>query len=769
MGRAFRIALLCSAGFSTIASPVFAQDASEQQSEVGEQTDQNSNVIIVTAQGRSQQLEEVPIAIAAFAGESLEQKAILDVETFVPQLPGVTLAESPFQRSISIRGVGSTGGNFGYEQSAPFFIDGIFGGRGGQFLVPFFDLDRVEVIRGPQAIFFGKNATAGAISINSARPTSDFYARFSGGYEFIDGGVNGEAVVSGALTDSIRARLAIRYSERGDYLFDTSTNEEVGGDKLFAIRGSVEVDLADNLEMYIKGEFADRKEDRRNQLVCLGGVTTVSDPFGNTVECVDDLRLSSGALAGPFAAPFPAGSDFGENDSQNVAVHLNWGLGDHNIQFISGYSAYSSTSQDGLDRSSLSLASSSTKDDFEQWSQEVRLVSPEGKTIEYVLGALYLKQDHINLTAVNQFLGPAGPMFGAPAGLPVIGDVVQTQQDAEAFSAFAQLTWNITDELSLAAGGRFTTETKHYSTDIFRYVGAAGVSVTASNFDTGAAFRTAGLSDLTRSEDVFDPSITLTWIPSSDATFYATYAQGTKAGGFEFFSRNLGLVLARPNLEYDEEEATSYEIGWKTSLFDRLLSFNGAIFHAQYDGLQNQILNTAIIGFETFNFDGEVSGVELDALVRLPAGLEIGGAVSYLDATFNEGSVNPFNPAQDFSGNPLPFAAEWSGNAFVRGNFDVATDLSINALAQVNYTGEYGFDAAFNAAENAPATTMLDLRLGLASNDGWEVAVFGRNVTDEEVRMYGAPTALTATFPGAPRGVARGQGRTVTVQFRFEF
>ena len=485
--------LFASVGTLAMLASAQAQDAQPSEPE----DDRRLQTVTVTAQGREESIQDVGVAITAVDGLQIKERGIADIENLVPETPGVALAESPFQRTIAIRGLGSTGGNLGIEQSAPFFIDGVFGGRSGQFLAPFFDLEGVEVVRGPQAIFFGKNATAGAVSIKTARPTNDFMASVSAGYEFENEGYFGEGVISGPFSDSVRGRLALRYNERGDYLNDTSTGGTAGGYEEFAIRGGLEFDLTENLEAYIKYEHAERDAARRFQLACANpAVTALPDPFappGTTVDCVLDENLTSGAAFGPLAGAFPPGGDTGENDSDNASLHIDWALGDHTLELITGYSAYGVEFTDGLDRSSIGLAASTVQEEFEQWSQEIRLVSPSGGQFEYVIGALYLDQTHDVDQSITQPF-PPDPMVLAALGLslpppnpPFLTDIIVGSQDAEAYSLFGELTWNITDTFRLSAAGRFTSEEKDFSPSVFRYFGGPAVQTTVFNFNPAAA------------------------------------------------------------------------------------------------------------------------------------------------------------------------------------------------------------------------------------------------------------------------------------------
>lgn len=719
--------------------------------------------IVVTAQGRAQQLQDVPIAINAISGATFEERVITNLESLIPQLPSVTLAESPFQKTVAIRGLGSTGGNIGYEQSAPLFVDGIFGGRGGQFVLPFFDLDRVEVVRGPQAIFFGKNATAGAISIVSARPTNTFYARISGGYDLHGAGNIAEAALSGPLFDNLRARISSHYSKRGDYLFDTGISRNVGGAREVGIRGSVEWDASPGISFYLKGEYADHKADRRFQLVCASSVIRQVTVAGASAECVEDQNISSGAVAGLFAAAFPPGSDFERNKSRNVTLRADITLGDHQLELTSGYSGYNSGNQDGLDRSLIGLATSTTQEDFDQFSHEVRLLSPIGGTVEYVAGLLYINAEH----AVNQTVSQTVPLLA--------GDYVAVKQKSEAYSGFGKLTFNFAENARISVGARYTHENKDYGSAVSRYLNPAVISsLSYRAIPAGPAI--VYLLDLDRSESSFDPSITGEWNVSEDMLLYASIARGTKAGGFEFFPR--GLVPVSPTqlvtaeaVEYEEERALNYEAGFKSTFGNGIAELNGSFFYNDLKGLQNQILNIANLGFETFNAQrAHSAGFEIEGFVKPVDELKLGGSLSYLDAEYDNFEF----PARgvNFTGNRLPFAPKWSGNAYLDGEFMLNSGLELSTHFQLNYTGSMSFDASNAVVDNGRPYATFDLRVALkVPANQLEFAVNVRNLFDrDDIRLFSNPSLLSLALPAAnPRGVLLAEGRTIFLTAKKEF
>ena len=744
-----------------------------------------SDEIIVTAQGRQQSVQDVSISIDATPGLELQERVIVDVENFALDVPSVTIAESPFQRSIAIRGVGSTGGNYGYEQSAPFFIDGVFGGRAGQFLTPFFDLDRIEVVKGPQAIFFGKNATAGAVSLNAARPTDDFYASVNGGYEVENGGWLAEGVVSGPLTDNLRGRVAVRGSRRGGYLTDEFTGEDVGVADDFGARIGLEFDASDNLSFYAKYEYAERDSDRRIQLVCNNPAGAPNFPNLDvgfvfppnlppfpfqpvTVECAEDNVISSGSLAAPFDEQFPIGGDIGDNDLHNAVLKTELAIADHTVELTTGYSAYNTRQRDGLDRSAAALATSDAGEDFDQFSQEIRVLSPLGGRIEYVAGFLYIDQTHELQQTVAQIVPPA------PFGPAPLGDFIDVAQDSRTFSGFAQLTLNITDEVRIKAGARYTNEKKEYVSNVTRTVDIAEIGALDIDNFPATPGNPSFSHDLERTEENLDPSVTVEWNPDDDTLIYATYARGTKSGGFEFFPRTTATIAVPADLlEYEEEEAVNYEVGFKTTVFDGAVVLNGAYFFTNLKGLQNQVVDLNVLGFITLNAEeAHVTGIEMETAATLTDALSFGGAFTWLSEAEYDAFTDPARGV-DFTGNRLPYAPEWSGTFHLDGEWPVAGDTTLRARLQGNYTGDRHFDAANVESDLGEGFFTLDARIGVTLPNQFELYVNGRNLMDkDDIRLVSQPTLvgpLPTTAAADPRGVLLAEGRTVFIGLRKEF
>ncbi|MBV1686286.1 TonB-dependent receptor plug domain-containing protein [Novosphingobium sp. G106] len=399
------------------ATPAFAQDANAPQS------DATSGLqdIVVTAQARNQSLKDVPVSVSVVDGATLQDKNLLRLDDIQFYVPNFKMTEVGITTSIFIRGIGS-GENQGFEQSVGLYIDGVHYGRAKQTQAPFLDIDRVEVLRGPQSILFGKNSVAGALSITTAKPTRSFKASVVSSYEFNANDFVTEGYVSGPITDHVRARLAMRYRDAQGFEFNLRTGKKNPQRDEFAVRGTVEVDLTDNLTATAKAEMS--RFDRTGRT----GQTFVSDPiavgpfagltygqvlynvFGQDASVLDEKRDGRRAATGEFS----------NNKMQTYSLGLDWKIGDYTLKSTSAFTRLKYNDNCDCDFIGADIFSAGFREKFDQTSQEIRLISPEFDSFDFILGGYYehTKQDYGDQIVVpgNSLLIPAinaqAPGFG---------------------------------------------------------------------------------------------------------------------------------------------------------------------------------------------------------------------------------------------------------------------------------------------------------------------------------------------------------------------
>ncbi len=763
--------------------------------------------VVVTAQKREQSLQDVPIAVAAMSGDKINDSGIVDLEELALYIPNVSINQGQATANLFIRGVGS-GTNAGFEQSVGLYIDGIYSGRGQLSRVPLtLDLARVEVLKGPQGILFGKNTIGGAISVTSARPDHEFESYVEGLYAPEDGEQIYTGVINGSLTDTLAGRLAVRY-EGMDGWWDNETLDSEGPDKdnLF-IRGTLLWDASDSVEVIVKYEHGDFETVERPHVVYQSDQPT--NIFGgNPFPVIDDHDRGA--------------SDIPQSDETTLdvaALTVNWDLEAGTFTSITGYAGYDTERQSNSDISALAALNRQLEEEYTQFSQEVRMVSPGGEKLDWIVGAYY-QQSELDISRSNPALDFAlsGPL--GVAALVLTEDIrvpSQFDQESSSWAVFAQGTYALTDTVRLGLGFRYNEEEKDldkatFSPGLGARAGASTV-VLANPASRGliSDLRSHSFQNLSRDESMATWSANLQWNATDSAMVYASISTGFKGGGYDEAYSNAGpqvrtgdLFTGEPDggiietgitsdiLEYEEETVLAYEIGAKMTLLDGAAELNLAIFRMEYEDLQVSSLVGDV--FRVGNAGESISqGLEVDGRWLMAEGFTLGGSVGYLDAYYedftgatctvpqtsdplnNPGCLNDDGTniapggsgGQDLSDETLLFSPEWSGNLNAEWILGLGDNLELRTNMDVNYNGSF-----FSALDLDPNTkhdsaTKVNMRIALADvGDTWSLALVGKNLTDEKTLVWKNDVALTNSnsYFGVPE-----RGRSVAIQARYRF
>lgn len=801
---------------SAIASttPVFAQDSAAFTLEE----------VIVTAQKREQSLQDVPLSVNAVGGEKMAEAGITNLEGMTGLVPNLTFNQTGIGTNVAIRGI-SSGINQGFEQSVGQYVDGIYYGRAQLTRAPMFDMERVEVLRGPQSILFGKNSIAGAISMTSAKPTDELEVKIGALYEPEHDEQQIDLVVSGPITENLSGRLAIMDRTMDGY-FDNEflDNDEQDDDEQF-IRGTLVWDASDDLSVTLKVEDGSFDTKGRN----IGVTAPTNTAYNDALNGLTALNSNRSALTGGAVDSITsAGSsyslntngedfertsngDFSENDMENVTITVEYGIGDYTLTSITGYNAYEYTEHCDCDFISASLIELTSEEEFEQYSQEFRITSPGGETIDWIAGIFYQENE---LEFSDSLLVPADSLL--PTGL--VASAINTtpasaadlaanaaafnstelmrgatsnrafEQDSELWSIFAQATWNMTEATRLTLGVRYTDEEKEASRRQY-HLDATG----AANAGLTGLFGAFGVEEHSiaddRDETSTTPLVTLQHDLTDDAMVYISWTTGYKSGGFDVRSNahpaeGSGGLAGIPSLdvegvfEFEEEEAESIEIGGKFTLLDGAAEMNVALFRTEYTDLQTSQFDGAL-GFNVTNAgEATTQGLELDGRWRVSEGLTLSGALAYLDFEYDKfpnsqcafgqtGQLSgPYAGQCDLAGKTREFTPEWSGSLTADYIRPLGDALEFRSTLDLIYSDDYFTSPTLDPRTEQDSYTKVNLRLALGASDGqWEVALVGKNLTDEEVMSFSnqLPTSTTFTqntgtayyaFYDRPRSVA---------------
>jgi len=728
--------------------------------------------VIVTAQKRTEGLQNVPIAVSAISGEKIVEAGIQGMEDLSSYVPNFNLFISPGGGSpaqIFIRGIGS-GNNLAFEQSVGMFVDGVYTGRSQQYLVPFLDVASVEVLKGPQGALFGKNTVAGAMIINSARPTDEFEAEVRGLYEFEYETKETVGMVSGPLTDRLSGRLAGKYRDTGGYMKNLVRRSDEPEVETMGIRGSLLFDANDNLEIYTKVEYSEVERTGSNgQLTLIDGNFRGILQHRDALTPLEDAKFDDKTTSNSFS---PEGADL---ESLNITLQADWDIGEHTLTSLTNYSDYEViTILDG-DFSDLLFLEQRPEEEFEQFSQEFRLSSPGGETVDYIVGAYFEAQklDAVNITDLNLRALSAENIAGSPVPAIELGVSAAYEQEAETAAIFGQVSWNFAEDWTFTAGARYSHDEKEGDlalrlTDFMstQDLQDAGTRAIATNLLGRVGFETGD----DRSSSNLSYSLNLAWDYSDDAMAYLRYARGFKAGGFNA-STTVTAPLAEGEVpeafEYDDEEVNSLELGTKMTFLDGAAELNLAAFYTELTDLQ--VSTFVDSGFVVGNAAESTSkGFEAEGRWIAAPFLNFSLSLAYLDSTYDDFPGAPCTTAQtlqgDGSGSAEDIAAvvaagcegytgAATGTTNLKGQvagrspeisstfitnviFPVGDSMLFRASVDVQYEDEVNDRTDQNYQDSY---YKVNARLGLASDERkWAVALIGRNLTDEITYGNGA-------------------------------
>jgi outer membrane receptor protein involved in Fe transport len=798
--------------------------------------------IVVTAQQRAQSLQDVPVSVAALDAEKISDAGVVDLEGLSEFVPNFSINETGISTTITVRGI-SSGINSGFEQSVGMYNDGIFYGRDQLARLPIFDMDRVEVLRGPKGILFGKNSIAGAVSQITAKPTDEFEGSITGLYEPDHGEQDLRMVLSGPLSETVSGRIAILDRSMDGYMKNTFTNQDEQREDEQLVRASLRWDATDNLTANLKISRANFDTVGRNLEVYndtnhIAGLNTMQ-----TFQVDSELnRITS------------MSPNFSNNEANNATLSFDWQLDGLTVTSTTGVVGYDSEELCDCDFTGAKVFDVDRIEKYDQFSQEFRFASELGNTVDYIGGLFYQTneldyEDTINLTdptvatkvletiatnysdisASKQAAAAAayaandmaayGAALTEAGGYGVKSAVLSNRvipaapgastkrefdQDGDVFAIFAQATWNITDNLRLTAGGRYTKESKdatrsqrHFKKDgtaALPVVGTANMALLAPSVSDVPGF-VASLDDAyvhnalfsafaiepyekingSDDDESFTPLVSVQWDADDQTMLYATWTQGYKSGGFDARSNahpdatvsnvektNSANPLTSDPLtgtwQFKPEEVNSYELGAKMVLADGAAELNLALYMMDYSDLQlSQFDGT--LGFNVSNVgEATAKGLEVDGRWAVTDNVILTGSAAYLDFNYDKfpNSQCYFNQADpdgdklcDATGKRKEYTPEFQANLGALWSGQVSDGLYLDASMDIAYMDEYLYAANLDPNAKQDAFTTVNARVALANaGDVWEVALIGRNLTDETVINFGGNTPLASTLTG---------------------
>ena len=741
--------------------------------------------IVVTAQQRSESLQDVPVSVAAVTAEKMSNAGIVDLQGLSELVPNFSINETGISTTVTIRGI-SSGINPGFEQSVGIYNDGIFYGRDQLARIPMMDMERVEILRGPQGILFGKNSIAGAVSQVSAKPTDDFQGSVTALYEPDHGEQDVRVVLSGPLSESFSGRIAILDRSLDGYVFNTVSGQDEQNEEEQVIRASLRWDVSDDMTANLKVSRSTFDTVGRNMEVY------------NSIGAPDHISVLNGIPSTAVASPVEAGLNysadnnghFSDNEVSDVTLTVDWDMDGFSLTSVTGFVEYEFDENCDCDFSGAAIFDAARQEEYEQFSQEFRFTSDLGGDFDYI-GGLFFQSTELNYK--DQISLPSPTLIGdvlaglAPSLAPFAPGASTDRsfnQEGDLWAVFAQGTYTLTDEVRVTVGGRYTSETKDADrTQQHKAVAAFGgqyqPAVVADPI-SGAHNALWGIFAIEPYQTIvgklddssFTPVVTVEWDANEDTMAYFTWTKGFKSGGFDARSNghpdaavnNAGNPISGNPITgswvFDREEATSIELGSKMTLADGAAELNIALYMTEYSDLQvSQFDGT--LGFNVTNAgEATVQGLEADGRWAVSDNVTLTGSAAYLDFNYDKfpnsqcyfGQVSDsadFAGLCDVSGERKEYTPELQANIGAAWMGEVGEGLILSASADLVYMDDYIYASNLDPRTMQKATTQVSARIAISDSEGnWEVALLGRNLTDETVINFGGNTPLGGTLTG---------------------
>lgn len=769
--------------------------------------------IVVTARLRNEGLMETPVSVSVLSALDINKYNAGDLTKIGEMTPTVIVSNyrTIGGGSIAIRGISSPPTQVGYEQPVSVAVDGVQSSSGRVATLGFFDLQQVEVLKGPQALFFGKNSPAGVISITTAGPTDQLEVGGRVGYEFVADEIISEGYISGPITNSIGARLAVKYRDMKGWLHN---NAQPAANPFFPaalpaasgrlpgppddrvadheIMGRVTLEYDAGGPLTISGKLfglqgIDQGGGSYSQNIgpCSDGRPRsfgVPDPFG---DCKPNNQTSFSDVVQAIADRVPAlngdNRSRGKQQAYMASLVAKLDYDQFNITSITGqiYNRYRSIS--GLTHTVDNALTTYEDTKYESFSQEFRVATKFDGPINFLVGAYYGNTtdelyNHTNFRADISYNAAADQL---------VTYVKVADLKGRTYSLFGQGTWEIVDKLELAAGARWTSERKRTrNRNTYGVTTALGAFNTLNTIYPSSSDQTPGVLAGTFTDNNVSPEVTLSYRPVPNSTLYVAYKTGFKSGGFGITSP-LQVATTRSDIDFESETVKGFEAGAKGEFFDRKLRLQATVFGYDFRNLQVTTYDAAAIRFQ-INNAGAVKqrGLELEANYQATDFLKFHAALAYVrnrlknytgqcygytipvaqaltaaappgcSFVLNANGTRFQTPTgaavlqQVYDGRAPARSPDWSGNA----GFDLSLPVS-NSL-EGGLTGDLMYSGSYMASDSyAPAAQQADfLRVNasarIADPDGkWQLSLIGRNLTNEYYLLFAGDRTGGTSIP----------------------
>ncbi len=721
------------------ALPAFAADVSTAPP-IAEQSPETATLqaVTVTATRREEPLQQVPVAVTVLDGEQLERDNRNGVASIAQQVPALNFRTGASNKDTSLfmRGVGTISTSPGVEPTVATVVDGVVYARPGQATLDLLDLERIEVLRGPQGTLFGKNASAGVLNIVSKAPSAETHGYIDQSYYSGNESRTRFGIGGSLIPDTLKASVTTLFGTYDGNVHNKANGQEVNGYNHKGARGKLEFTPNEDVKLTVIGDYMQSHDDTPNGVIS----QSLTPAFANALSPV---RASNDNR--DLVSDYRSHVD---DINKGLSAQLDWNLGDYTLTSITAWRGWNNTQwQDGDRLANVSAAFPGTEDkgdlDFNQYSQELRLASPKGQFLEYV-GGLYYMHGKDDETYRRTLITPTATNTG----------VADYSTTSDSYAVFGESTLNFTPAFRGIAGLRWTHDDLEYD---HRRVSTSATTVSGIQPGTSSS----GSVD----EDGWSGRLGVQYDLSDSVMAYLTYSRGYKGPAYNVFFN----MQPRDTGALKPETSNNWELGIKATTWNHRLTTNVAVFHSEYSNYQANFFDSVAGQVVTRLINaGSVSteGVEADYALQATRNLKFSGAIAYTKARIDQFSC-PMGAAAscDVNGKTLPYAPDWK--SYVRADYTIPLDngLDIELGTDYSWQSEVQYDISQNPDTKQGAYGLWNASAAVADySNGWRVAVLAKNLTD---RSY---SPLLASGTGyIYRAVPRDDERYFGVQVRKDF
>lgn len=677
--------------------------------------------IVVTAQKRAESLQDVPLSITAFGASRLEDSGFDSLSDLAFMSPSLQFGNFGPVAFVAMRGIGHENTTAGGDPGVALHIDGVYLGRPVATIFSAFDMERVEVLRGPQGTLYGRNATGGSINFITAKPTDKLE-----GLVDVTGGNYNWLRFRGMLNVPVSDKVAVRVTGFRETRDGYTTNTYKGGTNAndadnYGFRGHVNIEAADNVNLllsasYVKIQGVGSQPEVREAFPS----TLAGPPFGaagpgfrgSNIRGPGDWFVdSNGKPLVNDLTPFRESKNTRESNNNHMlllSATLTWDLDEFTIKSISGYAETSFESHQDSDSSSANLAELVIAEDSSQFSQEVQFVSSNDGPLKWIFGLYYFEE---NATRSSKFFNDRFDFFAKFVTKDCCGVDLGGSVNAKSYAAFGQASYQVSDDVTLTLGGRWTKDEKN-------------------GINSNALFAPRVKDVVGINDSQFTWRAVLDWRVTEDVMLYASASTGYKSGGIN----QVAITSAGRKATYDPEFVDAYEVGMKSTMLDGHLRLNVSVYQNKYKDLQFQIFEFG--GPAAFNAKGaRVRGVDGDFQLAVSDSIGFDGSFGYMDSRYDTQILS----GVQLGGNQLSRAPKWTFNVGANKDWTITGAGGVRLRAEYSYTDSVFYTPfnrkntlALGGSDLASSYNNVNIRLFYTSEDElWTVEASVTNVFDE--------------------------------------